>query len=96
MNKAKFCLGQTMVTKGIAEKLESDQEFAFFVAESLERYAQCDWGDLCEDDKESNDDALKNNDRILAAYTQPGTDTKIWIITESDRSVTTFLFPDEY
>lgn len=96
MNKAKFGLGQTVATKGIAEKLESDQEFAFFVAESFERYTQCDWGDTCEDDKKLNDDALKNGDRILAVYIQPGTDTKIWIITEWDRSVTTILFPDEY
>ena len=33
--------------------------------------------------------------RILSAYMLK-TGVKIWIITEADRSVTTFLLPDEY
>lgn len=42
----------------------------------------------------SNNEAVKNGERILAAYMYG--DTKIWIITEWDRSATTILFPEEY
>lgn len=96
MNTPKFDLGQIVMTASMAEEMDRDPVFYFFVTESLERYMQCDWGDTCENDKKSNDDALKNEDRILAVYIQPETDTKIWIITEWDRSVTTILFPHEY
>jgi hypothetical protein len=46
---------------------------------------------------------VKDGDRILSAYPiDPAKpcegfgDNTLWIITESDRSVTTFLLPDEY
>ena len=53
-----------------------------------------DWGDMCDEDKKANDDALKDGDRIFSAYTTPL--GKIWIITEWDRSYTTVLIPDDY
>lgn len=97
MSKQKFELGQTVMTRGIADAMEGSFTFRVFVVNSMKRYMQCDWGEMSEDDKELNDAALKKgDDRIFAAYTQPETDTKIWIITEWDRSVTTILFPDEY
>ena len=62
----------------------------------LARHLRGDWGDLSEDDRKMNDEALASGeDRILSAYTLT-TGAKIWIITEWDRSVTTALLPDEY
>lgn len=91
----KFQLGQTVVTRGISERIANDTEFAKFITESFKRYVNCDWGDLCEEDKEMNDSAVKNNDdRILAKYSFNNED--IYIITEWDRSVTTILFTNEY
>lgn len=91
----KFQLGQTVVTRGINERIANDTEFAKFITESFKRYVNCDWGDLCEEDKEMNDSAVKNNDdRILAKYSFNNED--IYIITEWDRSVTTILFTNEY
>jgi hypothetical protein len=50
---------------------------------------------LCKEDFESNNQALQDRGRLLSAYTsQDG--TKFWIITEADRSATTFLLPSEY
>jgi hypothetical protein len=54
-------------------------------------------------DAASNGAALTGGSRIVSAYpideSRPckgfGSNT-LWIITESDRSVTTFLFPSEY
>lgn len=64
------------------------------IAACLNRHAKGDWGDVCDEDKKANDFALDNKERILSSYTLD--DTKIWIITEWDRSVTTVLFPSEY
>lgn len=66
-----------------------------FIAQSLQRYARCDWGDIDAEDAQLNDDAIKSGDRVVAAYIN-ATGTKIYIITERDRSVTTVLLPEEY
>ena len=61
----------------------------------LARHAAGDWGDLDEDDRRLDDLAATLDERILSAYTL--TDgTRIWIITEGDRSATTVLLPEEY
>lgn len=81
-------------TQSINELLSEDEEFARFVTDSLKRHFQRDWGDLDEEDKKLNDDAFKNGGRLFSAYKNG--ETKIWIITEADRLVTTVLFPEEY
>ncbi len=60
----------------------------------LLRHLTGDWGDVDEFDKRQNDLAVKDRNRILSAYQTPA--GKLWLITESDRSTTTFLLPDEY
>jgi len=91
-----FPLGQLVMTRGVADKVAEDSNFAEFCLRSLVRHAKGDWGDLCAEDKAENQFALKQGDlRIFSAYESPGL-PKIWLITESDRSVTTTLFPDEY
>lgn len=89
-------LGSVVVTCGVDEMMKSDFVFKEWVKICLGKYINCDWGDTCDEDRQSNDDALKEGERILAVYIQPKTGTKIWIITEWDRSVTTVLFPSEY
>ena len=66
-----------------------------YVMRCFERYISGDWGEMCEEDKIANDEALITEDRILASYEEEGM-PKIWIITEWDRSSTTILFPSEY
>ncbi len=61
----------------------------------LRRHLHGDWGDLDDDDRRSNDAALKSGDRLFSSY-QVTPDLKLWIITEGDRSVTTLLLPSEY
>jgi hypothetical protein len=58
------------------------------------RHRSGDWGDVCDEDKKLNDEAVDGEGRILSAYTVDG--EKVWVITEWDRSVTTVLFPSEY
>jgi hypothetical protein len=62
----------------------------------LQRHVNGDWGDLSEDDRRENELSVREGFRILSAYILPRTRVKLWIITEADRSVTTFLLPSEY
>ena len=94
----KFTLGQTVMTATVATLIEQDTHFADFVQRSFARYVSGNWGEMDEEDKQQNEEALINNDnRIFAAYEKADhPDWKIWIITEYDRSVTTILFPSDY
>jgi len=95
MNK-KFEHGKIFLTRGVNDLLAENSNFAEFVLHSLRRHIRGDWGEITHEDKQANDDAVKNGRlRIFFAYETEGL-KKIWIITEADRSVTTILFPDEY
>ena len=85
-------LGQVVATPGALEAL---QEAEVQPATLLVRHQRGDWGELDEDDKRLNDEAVTDEGRILSAYVLP-TGVKVWIITEWDRSATTFLLPSEY
>jgi len=65
------------------------------VFELLKRHAYGDWGEMEEEDKRTNDDALNEGGRLFSAYTL-STGERLWIITEADRSTTTLLLPMEY
>ena len=60
----------------------------------LARRATGDWAELCAFDRRQNEVALREGYRVLSSY-QLG-EWSIWIITETDRSVTTVLLPEEY
>lgn len=90
----KFDLGRVVLTQGVAGLIAEEKIPHMFVHECLQRHQRGDWGDVCEGDKELNDNAAKDGSRILSAYENDG--IKIWIITEWDRSVTTALLPSEY
>ena len=96
--KIVFDLGPIVSTPGALEALEKNGSDGL---KYLARHAKGDWGDLCDDDKAANDDALKTGARILSAYHLPD-ETKLWIITDAEideqhhRQATTFLLPEEY
>ena len=91
---ASFKLGKLVMTRGVHSKIKEDVDFAVGVLDAFERYQRCDWGDLCDEDKAENEQALIDGERIFALY-NIGND-KIYITTERDRSVTTILLPEEY
>jgi hypothetical protein len=83
-------LGQSVATpNALAHLTQAD------ISAALARHAVGDWGDLCAEDKQVNDQAVVEGSRILSAY-QAANGTKFWIITEADRSVTTVLLPEDY
>ena len=91
----KFPTGRMVMTGGVSDKMDGKPEFHKFVVNSLGRHTGGDWGDLSQDDRAANDQALIHGGRLFSAYEHPEL-PKIWIITEADRSATTVLFPDEY
>jgi hypothetical protein len=95
-----FNTGQIVATRGVYDLACQNPDFAQFIQKSLNRHVKGDWGDVDEEDKQTNDYDLKHGMRVLSAYNDDrfpknGIAT-IWIITEADRSATTILFPDEY
>jgi hypothetical protein len=85
----KFPLGRIVATPGAMDAFTPEQLLGM-----LRRHATGDWGEVDQHDWKANDTALKEGTRLLSAYTL--NDTKVWIITEADRSSTTFLLPSEY
>lgn len=87
-----FPLGRVVATPGALAAIEKAGEHPLAF---LMRHEAGDWGDLDAGDKQSNEEALANGDRILSAYNLKDGE-RIWILTESDRSVSTILLPSEY
>lgn len=88
----KLELGKVVATPGAIAALEEAGESALGY---IQRHASRDWGDVPPEDWEENEFSIKRELRVLSSYAlQNG--TKIWIITEADRSVTTILLPEEY
>lgn len=87
-----FDIGQLVATPGALEALARNQQTPL---EFIQRHIHHDWGDLDDEDKRENDYSVEHELRILSAYHL--TDgTRIWIITEADRSTTTILLLSEY
>lgn len=85
-----FQLGKIVATQGVIGVVPP-QELAF----ALSRHACCDWGELSDDDRASNEEALSGGKRLFSAY-DTSNGIRFWIITEHDRSRTTLLLPLEY
>ena len=90
--KPRFNPGQLLSTPGALDAMMDAQQSPMnFVG----RHIYGDWGDVCEEDQQTNEEALEHGLRLLSSYrTTAG--VKLWVITEADRSVTTILLPDEY
>ena len=92
----KFEFGQIVSTLGAMEKCSMER-----MAACMARHLNGDWGELDDEDIAANNRAVREGNRILSNYpideTKPAEgNNSLWIITEHDRSVTTFLLPSEY
>jgi hypothetical protein len=88
----KFQLGLVVMTPGATEALFAAQQIP---PEFLLRHVHGDWGELCAEDRRENERALRAGHRLLSAY-RTRAESKLWVITEADRSATTLLLPEEY
>ncbi len=62
----------------------------------LERHQSGDWGDVPPEDARENRRSVRHGWRILSSYQVGSSASRIWIITEADRSSTCLLLPNEY
>jgi len=87
---AVFRLGRIMATPNALQSIPNED-----ILRAMQRHQAGDWGNLDNEDRTSNDRALKSGGRLFSAY-HAENGTKFWIITEADRSVTTVLLPQDY
>ena len=89
-----FFPGQIVMTAAISHLVEIGQ---LNPTTYLKRHLVGDWGNLCDEDWNTNQQALKHGDRLFSSYdVDAGDESRIWIITEADRSSTTLLLPSDY
>jgi len=97
--KTKFEMGQIVVTCGIQEKYmdEGSTKHRQFVPGVLIRHSQGDWGLLEPEDRESNEESLRDGGQLMSVYKDDDGE-KVWVITDrdGDKSITTVLLPEEY
>ncbi|MDZ4848512.1 MAG: hypothetical protein SGI77_04410 [Pirellulaceae bacterium] len=86
----KFPLGFVVCTRGVMEEVDGQD-----VHRALCRHARGDWGLVCEDDRLENEMSLEHGYRLMSVY-EDFKGKRFWVITEADRSATTFLLPEEY
>ena len=105
-NVPRFAPGQLVATPGALELLE---QTGFSALALVSRHVHGDCGDCCNEDKATNELAVRQRMRVMSVYRlvdaeallQTPQDKRsslptLWIITEADRSVTTLLLPSEY
>jgi hypothetical protein len=96
--ETKFNFGQVVATPGALEALQRNNTDG---REYLRRHTYGDWGEVCEEDSQLNEQAVQDGSRILSSYQLPD-GTKFWIITDAavddqdNRQSTTLLLPEEY
>ena len=101
-----FNMGKVVVTRGIDSAMREDIEtrgnnrFAVEVNLCLKRFAVKDWGNLDEEDKQTNEEALQYPDDLYLLGVYQSSKGKIWIITNRISATevinaTTVCFPDE-
>ena len=96
----RFDLGTVVCTMEIQSLIDSDPEYSIQISDCLRMHNECNWGNLCDEDKRMNDEAVcaeengEPTDRLMSSYNVNG--IEIWIITELDRYVTTVLLSSEY
>lgn len=91
----RFKYAMALLTRQIHLESRKNESFRRFVSESIRRFRNFDFGELGEEDKNQNNQALTNFGRILAEY-KYHENSKIWIVMEENKSSLIVMFPSEY
>ncbi|MBB5501049.1 hypothetical protein [Paraburkholderia sp. MM5384-R2] len=92
-NGPRFPIGRPVITPAAQAALDAAGIEGVLL---LARHIHGDWGDLSTEDLAANELAVLTGKRLLSGYNLPDGRSKVWIITEPDRSATTILLPEEY
>lgn len=87
-----FELGRISVTEGATHALVKTNQSA---DEFLQRHQAGDWGDVSEETRLKNQEALEEGARLESVYHTSGGE-KLLVVTEADRALTSIMVPDEF
>lgn len=95
-----FNMGEVIVTSTIHMYIQTNNTFALEINKALNQYSQKDWGNLCDEDKEANEMALRHPEDLYLLGAYETSEGKIYIITnrkseKAGDNVTTICFPEE-
>ena len=93
MSAPLFPLGRVVATPGALSVLA---EASVGPLALLRRHASGDWGEVPREDARENERSLKHGWRLLSSYPLGEDGSRVWVITEADRSSTCLLLPEEY
>jgi hypothetical protein len=87
----KFTPSAVYATPAVMAKVSAD-----YASAALNRHVAGDWG-LCDaEDSALNGRNLRDGGSLMSVFPLPDDPDVFWIITEADRSKTTFLLPSDY
>lgn len=90
----RFRSGRLMATPAARATL---QEHGISLLSLVARHVSGDFGHISFADSQANEQAIELGGRILSSYPVVlGSDLRVWVITEADRSSTCVLMPDDY
>ena len=71
ITKNNFSTGTLLHTATVNEAAKANSIFALFLMQIIIRHRNKDWGDCCEEDWKTNNEALEVGERILSVYNLP-------------------------
>jgi hypothetical protein len=89
--KPRFLLGNPMASRRAKEALAED---ASQIARLLRRHVTADWGEISAEQRRRNFWAIHNGGLIMSQHEVFGGE-RIYLVTDADRSRTSFLLPSE-
>ena len=89
---SRFPSGRVIATPAALKIMSNDMELAAML---MVRHCAGDWGDIDNEDWSLNDRSVDRRGRLLSVYKLVGHGT-VWLLTEADRSYTTYLVPSDY
>ena len=91
---------QLFITRQLNEDVANDESVAKAVYAAIERFNNMDWGDLCQEDKDANNQDLKDRDgHVLARYKTPKGDIYINLVFDEPSihsDAATIMYCNEY
>ncbi len=89
-----FIPKERIYTQGVLQLVDEEPDGDIFITRIMARHVRGDWGDIGNQEKAENEQALTKGGQLFSAYDYG--DKRIWIITSADRLVMTILLPEEY